>query len=67
MPVWITSLLTALPEIIGVVKSIVALFREAKRKGWIESGRNLAAEINGAKTDEERKALAQRLFNHNNP
>jgi len=67
MPVWLTTLFTALPEIIGGVKALVGLFREAKRKGWIEAGRNLAAEINGAQTDEERKKLAQRLFNHNNP
>lgn len=65
MPVWLTSLFTALPEMIGLFKSLWGLLQEAKRKGWIEAGRDLTAQINGATTDEERKALAQRLFNFN--
>ena len=41
-----------------------SLFKEAQRKGWIERGRALSISISEAKTDEERSALARRLFEH---
>lgn len=63
----ITSILTAVTAFFEAVPAILALIRlyqDAKQKGWIKEGRELAQEVKGATTDEERMALAKRLFEH---
>ena len=58
------SALAALLEIINLLKGVVLLYRDAKREGWLEEGRELAKAINGAKTNDERKELVRRLADY---
>lgn len=60
----ILGALTAINELISLGFKVYDLYREAKLKGWVQDGRELANKIQGAKTDEERQKLAEDLFNH---
>lgn len=62
----ITVIATALTEIFTLGYKVYYLIKEAKLKGWINDGRTLSQQILEAKTDEDRAALAKRLFNHIN-
>jgi hypothetical protein len=55
---------TAFFEAIPAILTLIRFYQDAKQKGWIEKGRDLATEIKGANSDEERMALAKRLFEH---
>lgn len=61
-----TAIISILNELFTLGYKIAALRREAKAKGWIKDGRSLSAIIEEAKTDEERSAIARRLFEHSN-
>ena len=58
------SALAALLEIINLLKGVVLLYRDAKREGWLEEGREIAKAINGAKTNDERKELVRKLSDY---
>ena len=60
----ISAIATAISELVGVGWHLYGLFKEAKKRGWIRDGSDLISQIRGAKTDEERMALARRLFEH---
>jgi hypothetical protein len=60
----VLSALAALLEIINLLKGVVLLYRDAKREGWLEEGRELAKAINGAKTNDERKELVRKLADY---
>ena len=62
----ITVIATALTEIFTLGYKVYNLIKEAKLKGWVNDGRTLSQQITEAKTDEDRAALAKRLFNHIN-
>lgn len=51
-------------EVIVLGVKAYNLYAEAKRKGWVKDGQTINQAINSAKTDEERSALARRLFEH---
>lgn len=54
--------LRAVGEIMRLLTALVNFYREAKLKGWIKDGYELAAKIEAAKTDDERAVLARQLF-----
>lgn len=54
----------AITELMPVITGIVKLFKDAKKNRWIKDGLQLQSKIQNAKTDEERMALAQSLFEH---
>lgn len=56
------SILTLLTELVLLGARILALYREAKRKEWVKEGRLLSEALKDAKTDDDRAALAKRLF-----
>ena len=56
------SILTLLTELVLLGARILALYREAKRKEWVKEGRLLSEALKDAKTDDDRAALARRLF-----
>lgn len=56
------SILTLLTELVLLGARILALYREAKRKEWIKEGRLISEALKDAKTDDDRAALARRLF-----
>lgn len=58
------AILTAIKEILTLGFKVYGLIKEAKLKGWIDEGKLLTKQITEAKTDEERAALARRLFLH---
>lgn len=58
------SAIAALIELINLLKGVVVLYRDAKREGWLEEGRELAKAISGAKTNDERKELVRRLSDY---
>lgn len=60
----IAAIATAVTSMISLGYYVAKLHREAKLKGWVEDGRDLAKAIAEAKTDEERRKLARILFNH---
>lgn len=62
----IIAIATAITQLIPVFTKLVSLYVEARRKGWVSDGRDLATKINEAKTDEERKHLARLLFERTN-
>ena len=51
-------------ELAPMIISIVKLFSDAKKNGWIKDGQELRSQVQKAQTDEERMALAKRLFEH---
>lgn len=53
-----------LNELILLGVRMVALYLEAKRKEWIKEGKFISEALKNAKTDEDRAALAKRLFDH---
>jgi hypothetical protein len=57
-----SSILTLLTELVLLGARILALYREAKRKEWVKEGRLLSEALKDAKTDDDRAALARRLF-----
>lgn len=59
-----SSILTLLTELVLLGARILALYREAKRKEWIKEGRLISEALKDAKTDDDRAALARRLFDH---
>ncbi len=61
--VQISAILTAVSEILFLGFKVFNLFKEAKLKGWVNDGRSLSNQLSEAKTDEERKKLAELLFN----
>jgi hypothetical protein len=58
------SIVTLLTELVLLGARILALYREAKRKEWIKEGRLISEALKDAKTDDDRAALARRLFDH---
>jgi len=58
------AVITLLNEIFTLGWKVYDLYKEAKKKGWIVDGRTLSTSIKEAKADEERAALARRLFTH---
>lgn len=62
----VATIATALLEIFTLGYKVFNLFKEAKDKKWIDSGRLLSHTISEAKTDEERSKLARDLFNRIN-
>jgi hypothetical protein len=59
-----SSIVTLLTELVLLGARILALYREAKRKEWIKEGRLISEALKDAKTDDDRAALARRLFDH---
>lgn len=62
--VQIGAALLALKEILTMAMKIYALWKESQEKQWVTDGRKITEKLTEAKTDEERKALAQSLFDH---
>jgi len=62
--VQLAAISAALIEIITLGYKVYNLIKEAKLRGWVNDGRSLGQQITEAKTDEERAALARRLFDH---
>jgi hypothetical protein len=60
----IVTIAAAILELLPVFRRMVAFYIEAKHKGWIKDGSELAAEISAIKPDSERIGLAKRLFVH---
>ena len=60
----IAAIATALTEIFTLGYKVWNLIREAKEKGWVKDGMSLAQQISEAKTNEERMALARKLYEH---
>jgi len=58
----LSLVLTAITQLTPIFVKLVRLYTEAKRRGWVEDGRELAIKIEGAVTDEERMRLARDLF-----
>ncbi len=58
------SIVTLLTELVLLGARILALYREAKRKEWIKEGKLISEALKDAKTDDDRAALARRLFDH---
>jgi hypothetical protein len=58
-----SSIVKAINEGAPLIFQLIRLYQESRHKGWVETQRKLALEIKEAKTDEERMALARRLFN----
>lgn len=58
------SILTLLTELVLLGARILALYREAKRKEWVKEGKLISEALKDAKTDDDRAALARRLFDH---
>ena len=56
--------LKALLDVFLLVKQLLTLYKQAKREGWLDEGRELAKSITEAKTDEERRDLVRRLSQH---
>lgn len=51
-------------EALTLLKVISDLVKRAKLEGWIQDGRELAARLERAKTDEERHDLAEARNKH---
>lgn len=60
----IAAIALAISDLISLGAKVIALFTEAKKKGWIKDGNALREKIQIAKTDDERMALARALFEH---
>lgn len=60
----ITAAITLTTEMIVLGYKVARLWREAKQKKWIKEGREISQMIDEAKTDEDRRKLAEALFNH---
>lgn len=60
----LVAALSALLEMLLLVKELLKLHSQAKREGWLEEGRTLAKSITEAKTDEDRRELVRRLSQH---
>lgn len=60
--VQVAAILTAVSEILTLGFKVYFLIKEAKLKGWVKDGRSLSTQLTEAKTDEERAALARRLY-----
>lgn len=58
------ALIVLLNELVLVGAKILALYREAKRREWIQEGKLLGEALKDAKTDDDRADLARRLFEH---
>lgn len=56
------ALFGVLRELLLLGVKVLALYREAKKKQWIEEGEFLGEAIKNAKTDRDRADLARRLF-----
>jgi hypothetical protein len=59
-----TSIIKLLTELVLLGAKILALYHEAKRKEWIKEGKLISDSLREAKTDDDRAALARRLFDH---
>lgn len=59
-----SQIVRLLTELVLLGARILALYREAKRKEWIKEGKLISEALKDAKTDEDRAALARRLFDH---
>ena len=60
----LSAIALAISDLISLGTKVVALYWEAKKKGWIKDGRELRTQIQSATSDEQKQALAERLFNH---
>lgn len=60
----ILAISEAITALVPVFWKLFNLYKEARQKGWIKEGNGLIKQVQGAKTDEERLALARDLFNH---
>jgi hypothetical protein len=59
-----SQIVRLLTELVLLGARILALYREAKRKEWIKEGKLISEALKDAKTDDDRAALARRLFDH---
>jgi hypothetical protein len=59
-----SQIIRLLTELVLLGARILALYREAKRKEWIKEGKLISEALKDAKTDDDRAALARRLFDH---
>ena len=48
-------------EVVNLVKNLFALYRRAKREGWLNDAAVVLEKVKTAKTDEERRELAREL------
>lgn len=55
------SFFKGLLDLINTVVVAYKAHQKAKQEGWLEDGKEIAKAINGAETDEERRALAKKL------
>jgi hypothetical protein len=59
-----SQIVRLLTELVLLGARILALYQEAKRKEWIKEGKLISEALKDAKTDDDRAALARRLFDH---
>lgn len=60
----ITAIAMAISELIKEWKKMRKLRNEAIEKEWIDEGISISEAIENATTDEQRQALARKLFEH---
>lgn len=58
------AIIVLLNELVLIGVRLVALYREAKRREWIQEGKLISEALKDAKTDDARADLARRLFEH---
>lgn len=60
----ILAAIGTIKEIIDLIKGAFALYKKAKREGWVTEGQEIVRKVNTSKTREERKALAKSIAKH---
>lgn len=53
--------LTALMELVKMLRDLFSLWQKARAEGWLEDAVKVLDRVKEAKTDEERKKLAREL------
>jgi len=51
-------------EALALLRILSERIKEARREGWLQEGRELAARLERAKTDEERQKMAESRNKH---
>lgn len=57
----VAKIIQFLSDLVSVIKEAVSMWNRAKREGWISDLEVVTRAIKEAKTDEDRRLLAQRL------
>ena len=60
----VLAAIKAVLEIFNLVKEAVKLYKQAKREGWIQDGREIAKKIKDADSDDKRRELVKDLAKH---